>query len=134
MGGTAYGFNPTSYVNPLPSMDTLTQGGLTDITGLPVPAAYVSAYPSWKDMSLMSVGISAGSETARGGASAGRVSGGGDLVWCWRWCQRRHQGRIAGPTTVTAWLQLLESYGMSIDESTLAIMIENNGKYAQAAT
>jgi hypothetical protein len=49
--GTAYGFNPTSYVNPLPSMATLTQGGLTDLTGLPVPAVYVSAYPSWKDMS-----------------------------------------------------------------------------------
>ncbi len=49
--GTAYGFNPTSYVNPLPSMDTLTQGGLTDLVGLPVPAVYVSAYPSWKDMS-----------------------------------------------------------------------------------
>ena len=49
--GTAYGFNPTSYVNPMPSVATLTQGGLTDLTGLPVPAAYVSAYPSWKDMS-----------------------------------------------------------------------------------
>ncbi len=49
--GTAYGFNPTSYVNPLPSMATLTQGGLMDLAGLPVPAVYVSAYPSWKDMS-----------------------------------------------------------------------------------
>ena len=49
--GTAYGLNPTSYVNPLPSMTSLTQGGLTDLTGLPVPAVYVSAYPSWKDMS-----------------------------------------------------------------------------------
>ncbi|HHX26825.1 MAG TPA: DUF1302 domain-containing protein [Firmicutes bacterium] len=49
--GTAYGFNPTSYVNPLPSMATLTQGGLTELTGLPVPAVYVSAYPSWKHMS-----------------------------------------------------------------------------------
>lgn len=49
--GTAYGVNPTSYVNPLPAMATLTQGGLTDLAGLPVPAVYVSAYPSWKDMS-----------------------------------------------------------------------------------
>lgn len=49
--GTAYGFNPTSYVNPLPSMAALNQGGLTNLTGLPVPAAYISAYPSWKDMS-----------------------------------------------------------------------------------
>jgi len=32
---------------------------------------------------------------------------------------------LQDPQTVTAWLQLLESYGMSIDESTLAIMIEN---------
>ena len=49
--GTAYGLNPTSYVNPLPSMTSLTQGGLTDLTGLPVPAVYVSAYPTRKDMS-----------------------------------------------------------------------------------
>ena len=49
--GTAYGLNPTNYVNPLPSITTLTQGGLTDLAGLPVPAVYVSAYPSWKDIS-----------------------------------------------------------------------------------
>jgi|GEM_PF-806087 hypothetical protein len=49
--GTAYGLNPTSYVNPMPALDTLEPGMLTDAAGLPVPAAYVSAYPSWRDLS-----------------------------------------------------------------------------------
>ena len=50
--GAAYGLNPTDYINPIPLTSVSDQGGFMDISGLPVPAIYVSAYPSWKDTSF----------------------------------------------------------------------------------
>lgn len=53
--GTAYGFNPTNYVSPLPGLTSSGFMGAVELTGLPVPAVYATAYPSWGDVGLVAV-------------------------------------------------------------------------------
>ncbi len=56
--GTAYGVNPTSYVNPVPAADWTDLSRLADIEsrkGLPVPAVAATAYPSWGEAALVLV-------------------------------------------------------------------------------
>lgn len=58
--GTAYGLNPTSYVNPLPNPASSGGAGLPggaglELAGLPVPAASAAMYPSWGEVGLVAV-------------------------------------------------------------------------------
>ncbi|MGE5588090.1 MAG: hypothetical protein ACM3ZO_07735 [Clostridia bacterium] len=62
--GTAYGLNPTSYVNPVPSAALSASGsgipgiggvGGLELAGLPVPAVSATIYPSWGDAGLVAV-------------------------------------------------------------------------------
>ncbi|MGE5585700.1 MAG: DUF1302 family protein [Bacillota bacterium] len=58
--GTAYGLNPTSYVNPMPSPASSggagPAGGVAlELARLPVPAVSASLYPSWGDVGLVAV-------------------------------------------------------------------------------
>lgn len=53
--GTAYGLNPTNYVNPLPALASPGAMGAMDLTGLPVPAVHATVYPSWGDVGLVLV-------------------------------------------------------------------------------
>lgn len=62
--GTAYGLNPTSYVNPMPNPASSPGGagiagiagaGGLELAGLPVPAVSATIYPSWGDVGLVAV-------------------------------------------------------------------------------
>lgn len=53
--GTAYGVNPTSYVNPLPNLAPTDLAKVMELAGLPVPAIGATAYPSWGDAALVVV-------------------------------------------------------------------------------
>ncbi|MEW6105328.1 MAG: DUF1302 family protein [Bacillota bacterium] len=58
--GTAYGLNPTSYVNPMPNPASSGGAGLAggvalELARLPVPAVSATTYPSWGDVGLVAV-------------------------------------------------------------------------------
>lgn len=59
--GTAYGLNPTSYVNPMPNPASssrgagLAGGAALELARLPVPAVSATIYPSWGDVGLVAV-------------------------------------------------------------------------------
>ena len=47
--GTAYGVNPTNYVNPIKVLNPEDMMGEMEIKGIPVPAVYGTGYTSWGD-------------------------------------------------------------------------------------
>lgn len=58
--GTAYGLNPTSYVNPMPNPASsggagLAVGAALELARLPVPAVGATIYPYWGDVGLVAV-------------------------------------------------------------------------------
>lgn len=62
--GTAYGLNPTSYVNPVPnpastaggtSIAGIIRSGGLELAGLAVPAVSATVYPSWGEVGAVAV-------------------------------------------------------------------------------